>query len=115
MRAIELDPSYDGTYHVMGRWHFNLADLSWVERTIADLVYATPPEGSFRDAAEYFQKAIDAKNNEIRHHLWLGKSLIEMGEKKSGKNSLEKAVALPPLDDGDKLLKNEAKEILEDL
>lgn len=115
MRAIELDPSYDGTYHVMGRWHFNVADLSWFERTIADLVYATPPQGSFKIAADYFQKAIDAQDNEIRHHLWLGKTFIEMGEEASAKKSLEKAVSLPSLDEGDKLLKNEAKEILEDL
>ena len=27
LKAIELDPSYDGTYHVMGRWHYELAYL----------------------------------------------------------------------------------------
>jgi len=114
-RAIELDPNYDGTYHVMGQWHFNVADLSWFERTVADLVYATPPEGSFQKAADYFQKAIGAKNDEIRHYLWLAKSLIEMDKEKEAKNMLEKAVSLVPLDDGDKLLKKEAQEILEDL
>ena len=61
LRAIELDPYYDGSHHVMGRWHYNVADLSWIERNIASLVYATPPEGTFGEAAEYFKSAISAK------------------------------------------------------
>ena len=38
-----------------------------------------------------------------------------MDKEKEAKNMLEKAVSLVPLDDGDKLLKKEAQEILEDL
>ncbi|MFC1543023.1 hypothetical protein ACFL4K_00625, partial [Candidatus Neomarinimicrobiota bacterium] len=36
-RAIELDPENDSWQHVMGRWHYTLADLSWIERQIAAL------------------------------------------------------------------------------
>lgn len=115
LRAIELDPTYDGTYHVMGRWHFNVADLSWFERTIANLVYAAPPVGSFKQAADFFQKAIDAQGDEIRHHLWLGKTFIEMDLENDAKIVLEKAVSIPPLDDGDKLMKKEAQNLLESL
>ena len=59
LRAIGLDPADDGNYHVMGRWHYALADLNWFERTIAGLVYARPPEASFDQARDYFRKAVE--------------------------------------------------------
>ncbi len=115
LRAIELDPTYDGTYHVMGRWHFNVADLSWFERTIADLVYATPPKGSFKQAADFFQKAIDANANDIRHYLWLGKSLVEMDDEAGARQAIEKAASMTASNESDRLLQKEANSILEDL
>ncbi|MBT4333964.1 MAG: hypothetical protein HOD64_11900, partial [Candidatus Cloacimonetes bacterium] len=50
LKAIELDPSYDGSLHLLGRWHYELADLSWVERTVAKIVYETPPKASFEES-----------------------------------------------------------------
>ncbi len=115
MRAIQLDPSYDGTYHVMGRWHYELADLNWFERKIAGWVYETPPEGSFSQAAVFFRKAIDAKPDEIRHHVWLGKTYIELDDNKAAKRALKNALSLKPEDDGDRLLQKEARELLNDM
>ena len=56
--AINLDPSYDNTYHLLGRLNFELANLSWLERNVASLIYETPPKGSFDKAADYFLTAI---------------------------------------------------------
>ena len=58
MKAIELEPEYDACHHLMGRWHFELADLSWVERSIANLVYDSPPRGSYDIAISFFKNAI---------------------------------------------------------
>jgi len=115
LKAIDLDPEDDGNYHVMGRWHFTLADLNWFERTIAKFVYATPPEATFEEARDYFQKAIDKAPDEIRHHLWLGKTLVELGEKSGAKTVLNKALTLNAKSDSDRLLQQEAREVLDDL
>ena len=115
MRAIELDPTYDGTYHVMGRWHYELANLSWIERKIAGLVYETPPDGSFKESVQFFRKAIDAKPDEIRHYVWLAKALIEMDNDAEAKKVLNEALALNPFDNGDRNLQKEARTILRKL
>ena len=115
LRAIELDPDYDGSHHVMGRWHYNVADLSWIERNIASLVYATPPEGTFGEAAEYFKSAISAKSDEIRHYLWLGKSYYAIGSYDQAKNILIKATELKQKNDSDKILMNQVKELLKEI
>ena len=113
--AIKLDPNYDGTLHVMGRWHYKLAGLSKAERLIASIIYSKPPQATFKESADFFQKAINAKPDEIRHWLWHGKALIETGDIEEARKSLSAAVELIAYDNSGELLKKEAKDLLEDL
>ena len=115
LKAIEIDPYYDGSLHVMGRWHYNVADLSWIERNIASLVYATPPKGSFDEAIDYFKRAISSNSTDIRHYLWLRKSYYAKGEKDRAENILSQALNLHISSDGDQILRNQAKELLDKL
>ena len=115
LKAIELDSRYDGSYHVMGRWHYNVADLSWLERNIASLVYATPPEGTFEAAAEYFKSAISAKSDEIRHYLWLGKSYYALSQYKDAKDILIQATKLEVINDSDRILMTQVETLLKEI
>jgi len=115
LKAIELDPSYDGSLHLLGRWHYELADLSWVERTVAKIVYETPPKASFEESVKFYKKAIEAKEDEVRHYLWIGKALLKLKDKEEAKKYLKIATEMTPLDDSDKLMQKEVKEILRKL
>ncbi len=113
MRAIALDPDYDGWQHVMGRWHYTLADLSWIERTVASIVYETPPEASFEEADQYFVRASQLAPDEIRHFLWLGKTRLQLGKEAQARASLEQTRTLPAKSDSDAILQEEARELLD--
>jgi tetratricopeptide (TPR) repeat protein len=115
LKAIELDPNYDGTYHLMGRWHYNIADLAWYERTIASAIYATPPNGSFDEAIIYFMKAMEANPVDIRHYLWLAKSYYQISNYKDSKAILEKALILDIKNDSDKLILDKINELYKKL
>lgn len=115
VKAIELDPENDSNYHVMGRWHFALADLSWFERKVASIIYATPPAASFEKAVEFFSKAHDIKPDDIRHLLWLGKSYEKMDKKDQARKVLKKALAIPATTDSDKSMHKEAEDLLKHL
>lgn len=115
MKAIELDPEDDGNYHVMGRWHYTLADLSWVERKIAGLIYASPPKASFEEAAEYFKKAIALAPDDIRNHLWLGNSYAALKENDLAKQEYNTALGITAENDSDRKLQKEAQQLLSDL
>ena len=113
LKAIELDPSYDGTYHVMGRWHYELANLSWFERKIAEWVYTTPPNGGYEQAIFFFQKAINVKDDEIRHYFWLAKTYLKMSANKEAEKIFKKILTLTPFDNSDVNMQSESKVYLE--
>ncbi|MBC8216128.1 MAG: hypothetical protein H8E64_06420 [Candidatus Marinimicrobia bacterium] len=115
LKAIELDPEDDGNYHVMGRWHFILADLSWIERKIASWVYATPPDASFEEGRDFFKKAITLDPEDIRNYVWLGKTYEELDDEDGASNAYKTAIGKTATNDSDRILQKEAKELLEDL
>ncbi len=115
LKAIELDPTDDGNFHVMGRWHYTLADLSWFERKIAGLIYATPPKASFEEAVEYFKKAIVLNPTDIRSLLWLGNSYVALDKNDAAKEEYNAALAITAETDSDRKLQKEAESLLSDL
>jgi tetratricopeptide (TPR) repeat protein len=115
LKAIELDPTEDSNYHVMGRWNYALADLSWVERQIASVIYAKPPVASFESAVEFFNKAHELNPTDIRHLLWLGKSYEKLGQKDKAIDALKQALAITVTSESEKNMHKEAEELLKDI
>lgn len=115
MLAIQYDPEDDANYHVMGRWHYALADLSWIERQIASIIYATPPAASFEEALEYFKKAYGLDNTDIRNMLYIGYCYDELDDEDAAEKWLRMAINAPAETDSDRSLQKEAQEALDDL
>ena len=115
-KAIELDPTHDGAYHIIGRWHREIANLSWVLKAAAKIVYGGVPKGaSNENAIANFEKAIKLRPDKTIHHLELGKTYKEMKKWKEARQALQKVLDLPIIDVGDEARKKEAKELLEEI
>lgn len=114
-KALELDQSDDGVYHLLGRWNQNLANLSPILKFFAKALYGGVPPGSNEEAMKHFQKAIEIDPEHIEHHLELGRTYKFMGEKELARASLEKAISLPPIEIDDPEYQEEAKELLKKL
>ncbi len=112
LKAIELDPENDSNYHVMGRWNYALSELSWIEKKVAGMIYSKLPEASFEEGVKFFQQAHKLKPNELRHILWLGKSLEKTGKKDEAKKMWKKGLLIDATSDSDKNFKNQIKKAL---
>ena len=55
-RAIELRPEEPILHYLNGRWCFEVAGLSWLEKKAAAALFATPPEATYEQALGYFMK-----------------------------------------------------------
>lgn len=115
LRAIELDPKNDANYHVMGRWHFALSDLSWIEKKVAEIVYGKLPEASFEEAEYYFKKAHELAPDDPRHLLWLGKTQLKLGKKEEAKKSLRLAIEIKPSSESERKIIEEARQLLKSI
>ena len=70
-RTIEIDPGFDGAYHLLGRWHREVESLGFFTRTLVKVVYGGFPEASYEQALEYFRRAYELKPR-MAHLLEMG-------------------------------------------
>ena len=114
--AIKLDPNNDLAYHVLGRWHRKISNLSWIEKGFADMFLGgVPKDASNQAAVENFKKAIELKPDYINHHLELGITYEMMDQTDLARKEFEKCLSLPVSSAKDKEHKEKARELLNDL
>jgi len=95
-RAIELDPSAAGVYHILGRWHRTIAGFNGFEKTMMNTFYGGAPEGgTYKDALLMFQKAIKLEPWYMLHMHELAQTYYEMGKTDLAKKYNNKAMTLP--------------------
>ena len=114
-RALSLEPSSDHGYHVLGAWHYELASLNPVLRTIVGLVYGALPPASHEEAARLFKKAIAMRPDRVSHHVELGRTYIAMGSAELARVELNKGLALPNREKDDPETRSRAREALRKL
>lgn len=113
-RAAELDPKDPNCWHFLGRWSFTIASIGWWSRQIASTIFATPPQSSFEEALEYFEKA-----EAIRPGFWKANNLFiakchqSLGNKEKALEWLQKASALPTNTAEDIQTQEEVRTLLE--
>lgn len=55
--AVTLNPNDATILYMLGEWCFQIAELPWHQRKIANVIYASPPYSTYEDALEYFLRA----------------------------------------------------------
>jgi len=114
--AIKCDPSDDIAYHVLGRWHRKLSNLSWIEKTFANMFLGgVPEEASNENAIKSFKRAIEIHPEHINHHLELGITYQMMGWNELARGEFQRCLTLPKSDSDDDRYKVEAQERINDL
>ncbi|KAG7262534.1 hypothetical protein CRUP_029668 [Coryphaenoides rupestris] len=56
-RALALRDDLPLAFYLLGRWSYQVATLSWLERKAAAALYDRPPTASTQEALELFMKA----------------------------------------------------------
>lgn len=111
LKAIELDPESDIAYHVMARWHAEIASIGGLKRAMANLLYGDLPEASFEESIAYYQKAIEL-HDQVHHRLELAKVYLRMDEYVTAQQKLEDVLAMSSERRLDDKYKDEARLLL---
>lgn len=96
-KTLEIDPRHDGAYHVLGRWHYELATLSWFMKAAAKVIFGgVPPGASLEESAAFLQKAVELAPEKMLHRLEYARTLIKLERYAEARDQLELCLALKP-------------------
>lgn len=111
-KSLSFDRQHPGALHGLARWHREVANLSWILKTAAKIVYGGLPPASNEEAVRFFKEALTVEPETITHHLELGKTYLEMKEKELARTEFETVLRLPASDPDDPEWKEEAEQLL---
>ena len=111
-KVIELDPRNDLGWHVLGRWHLNMAALSGLKRALAELIYGTLPTATNEDAVRCFEKAIALNPTRLMHYIELGRTYAQMGRVVEARKFITKGLAMTDTERDDPETKTKGREVL---
>lgn len=78
-RCVKLNPQDPLGHNLLGRYYFNVANLSWLERTLAKKFYNISLEGTYRDSEREFRRAHELRDDWMPTGLWMAKVLLVQG------------------------------------
>jgi tetratricopeptide (TPR) repeat protein len=97
LRTIELDSTYDGAYHVLGRWNAEIMRLSGLSRFFAKSFLGAGifREASWEGAVSNLQKAVELDPARIYHRLELARVYADRKRYQEARDQLSQIDALP--------------------
>lgn len=115
-RTLKYDSTHAGAWHVLGRWNYKIANLSWMERAAANTLFGgIPGDASNEKAAEYIEKAIDLNDSNLLYYYDLATVYEEMGQDQQAINTCKSALDMPNLTPDDEGIKEDCRELIKDL
>jgi len=113
--AIEKNPTDATTFHLLGRLCFNVANISWIERKLAQTLLADPPTATFDEALGHFIKASTLRSEFISNNLWIAHTYVKLNNSAKAKEWYEITVKTPSHSEFDNITITEAKTALKKL
>ncbi|CAH3165927.1 unnamed protein product [Porites lobata] len=95
-QAINLDENDPSSYHLLGRWCYEISMLSWWQRKAASAFVAAPPSSTIEEALKNFLKAEEIKPGFwLSNSYWIAKCYKQNGDVAKASEWLKKAISLP--------------------
>ncbi|HTL07024.1 MAG TPA: hypothetical protein VL307_02165 [Chitinophagaceae bacterium] len=112
-QSIKCDPNNYKPYHVLGRWHYEVSDLSGFERGMAKLFYGAIPPASLKEAIYNYEKSRSLVPDLKVNYLELAKCYHRNDENKKAIEMLNKAISMPNKIQDDIRVRDDAKLLLQ--
>jgi predicted Zn-dependent protease len=113
--SVRLNPRFALGWHVLGRWHYEIANLNPVLRVLAEAVYGKMPPGSSDEAVRCLERAVSLEPGNALFHAELGRAYLAVGRKGDAKRELEKSLILHRRNRDDAGAQSRAKQALREL
>ena len=111
-KSITMNSNAYLPYIILGIYYREIAGLSWIERTFANMFFGSVPKGSFEESEKMFRKALSFDQDMIVANFQLALTYKRMDREQDEKILLKKVLTLPNRDFRDKFAKEKANKML---
>ncbi|KAJ8672676.1 hypothetical protein QAD02_003936 [Eretmocerus hayati] len=113
-KALDVMPDDPYLHHLLGRFEYEVSELSWIEKKVASTLFAEVPKGTYEGAIPYFETAEKlGKKPHAENKLFLAKSYIAVGKYREGVTWLNRLNEIAASDEEDKQVQEDAKKLLD--
>ncbi|HEU4555020.1 MAG TPA: hypothetical protein VFS25_19370 [Chitinophaga sp.] len=113
--AIKFNPNFGQAYHVLGKWNYEVANLSFLERNAAKALFGGLPDGSMEQAIANYEKCRKLAPGFILNYYELARAYNKTDQQTLAMDVLRKAITLRPVTQDDPGIKAECKKMLEEM
>jgi len=110
--AIRYDPGNYKAWHILGRWHYEVSGLNFIERTLAKWFYGALPDASLQESIRDYEKSMSLRPDFMLNYLELARACHRDGQNARAIQLLRR---LDSLKDGmydDRQVRREGRQLL---
>ena len=82
MRCIELNPQDALSHHLMGRYYYHVAGLTWLHKSLAKKLLNTEVQGNYEDAERELKLAHELYDDWLPTGLWMARVLLAQANRR---------------------------------
>jgi tetratricopeptide (TPR) repeat protein len=112
-RALAINPNHGMANYTLGKWHFEMVNLSWVKKAAVKALYGGLPKGDIDSAIFHMEKCRSIDQYFVLNYLDLAKAYDFNSQPAKAMDVLNKLIKLPNRTIDDAALKEEGKKMLE--
>ena len=114
-KALAINPNHARANYTLGKWHYEMSNLSGIKKIAVKLFYGGLPDGDMDKAIEYMEKCKTLEPYFVTNYLDLAKAYKDNHRPAQALEVLNKLVKLPTRTSEDVALKAEGAKLLESL
>ena len=103
--ALNTNPGNYLAWHILGRWNYEISNISSIERAAAKVFVGTVPEGSIKNAIMYLEKSRTLKPHFILNNYELARAYHKNDEDKKAIAILKSVQSFPIYTEDDEKIK----------
>jgi tetratricopeptide (TPR) repeat protein len=110
--SIKSNPNYFLSWHVLGRWHYEISSLNFFEKAAVNIFYGGLPSSSFKESIAAFEKSQSLTSGFILNYFELAKAYHKNDENQKAVSILKNMLTMPNHTEDDPGLKDAAKKLI---
>lgn len=111
-KAIQINSNNFKAWHILGKWHYEISNLNFIEKAAIKIFYGGLPESSFNMSIKAYEKAKSINSKFCLNYLELAKAYQKNDNINQAITNLKQLIQLPNSIEDDVAIKKEAFDLL---